>query len=272
MPTVNVLGIDIHVVEHGASPREAMHTAVLLHGFGGDLRFTVAEFEPPFGDRPHWRSVYLDFPGMGRTTAPPWVASTDDILTVTSAAVDALAPGRFALAGVSFGGYIAAGLAAADPDRVSGMALIVPMVLPHGQRELATHAVLVREDGVRGSEDFEQTAVIVTAETLRRWQAEIDPAMAVADEDAISRIEQRYGGSFAVEPPGGFTRPALIMTGRQDSVLGFNDQWRRYGQWPRATFAVLDRGGHLLNIELPALHDVLVRDWLDRVEAYAANH
>lgn len=173
---------------------------------------------------------------------------------------------------MSFGGYIAAGLTAADPDRIFGVALIVPMVLPREQRELATHAVLVREDGVNGSDDFEQTAVIITAETLRRWQVEIKAAFAVADEDAISRIYQRYGGSFAVGPPGGFARPALIMTGRQDLVLGFNDQWSRFGQWQRATFAELDRGGHLLNIELPALHDILVRDWLDRVEADATNH
>jgi hypothetical protein len=41
---------------------------------------------------------------------------------------------------------------------------------------------------------------------------------------------------------------------------------------PRAaTFAVLDRAGHLLSIELSALHDVVVRDWLDRLEADAAN-
>jgi hypothetical protein len=39
------------------------------------------------------------------------------------------------------------------------------------------------------------------------------------------------------------------------------------GQWPRATFAVLDRAGHGLTFEQSALLTTLVDDWLDRVSA-----
>lgn len=168
MPFVKVLGIDVHYAERGASVDEAKRTSVLLHGFPLDLRSSVASFEPAFAGRPRWRRLYLDFPGMGQTRAPAWVASTDDVFRVTKAAVEALAPARYALGGSSFGGYIAAGLAAATLDSVLGMALVVPMVLPHGNRELAPRRVLVREDGLIGSEIAEETAVIVTAETLRR--------------------------------------------------------------------------------------------------------
>jgi len=148
------------------------------------------------------------------------------------------------------------------------MALVVPMVLAHGNRELATRRVLVREDGLIGSEIAEETAVIVTAETLRRTREEIEDAIAIADDDAVARIEARYGGSFPIVPPfGTFDRPTLVIAGRQDSVLGFNDQWRIFGQWPRVTYAVLDRGGHGLYIELQPLHDALINDWINRVEA-----
>ena len=136
MPHVQVLGVDVHYVEHGAAAGEAERTAVLLHGFPLDHRSSVATFEPSFARRPRWRRIYLDFPGMGKTPAPEWVGSTDDIFRVTRAAVDALVPGAFAVGGCSFGGYIGAGLAAAETDRVYGLALIVPMVLPHGKREL----------------------------------------------------------------------------------------------------------------------------------------
>jgi pimeloyl-ACP methyl ester carboxylesterase len=268
MPFVKVLGIDVHYVERGASVDEAKRTAVLLHGFPLDLRSSVASFEPAFAGRPRWRRLYLDFPGMGQTRAPAWVASTDDVFRVTKAAVEALAPARYALGGSSFGGYIAAGLAAATLDSVLGMALVVPMVLPHGNRELAPRRVLVREDGLIGSEIAEETAVIVTAETLRRTREEIEDAITIADDDAVARIEARYGGSFPIVPPSGtFDRPTLVIAGRQDSVLGFNDQWRIFGQWPRVTYAVLDRGGHGLYIELQPLHDALMNDWINRVEA-----
>ena len=43
--------------------------------------------------------------------------------------------------------------------------------------------------------------------------------------------------------------------------------------YPRATFAVLDRAGHFVNIEQYVLQDVLcqalMREWLDRVEECA---
>ena len=81
----------------------------------------------------------------------------------------------------------------------------------------------------------EETAIIVTAETLRRTREEIEDAIAIAGDDAVARIEARYGGSFPIVPPSGtFDRPTLVIAGRQDSVLGFNDQWRIFGQWPRA--------------------------------------
>ncbi len=263
MPFVRAAGVEIHYVEQG--PADADRTAVILHGFPIDHRMCMASFEPSFRKRPGWRRIYPDFPGMGLTRAQEWVASTNDVFKVTQAAVDVLVPGRYALAGVSYGGYIAMGLAAAAPDRVTGLALVVPMIVPtHAERDVAEHRVLVREEGVRGPEMFEDLAVVVTAETLRHHDEEIEAAVADADQAAVERISASYGGTFPLVGRG-YERPALVVLGRQDNVLGFNDQWRAMGQWPRSTFAVLDRAGHALTFEQPALLTTLVDDWLDRV-------
>jgi len=262
VPFTSAAGVEVHYVECGRP--DAPHTAVILHGFPLDHRMCLNSFEPAFADRPDWRRVYPDFPGMGRTRAPSWLASTDDVFRVTQAAIDALVPGSYALVGLSYGGYIAMGLAAASPSRVSGLALVVPVVEPsHGLRSVAPQQVLVREPSVQGSEMFESMAVVVTAETVRRHVHEVEEPLLVADADAIARIESRYGGSFPL--PDRFDRPALVVLGRQDNVLGFNDQWRAAGQWPRATVAVIDRAGHGLPSEQPDLLTVLMRDWLDRV-------
>src|SRR4249920_1271767 len=117
MPFVQAGGADIHYVEHGPAAGDASRTAVVLHGYTLDQRSSVAAFEPSFAARTEsWRRLYLDFPGMGRSLAPETVASTDDVLDVTRAAIDALVPGPYALAGISFGGYVAAGLAATTPE------------------------------------------------------------------------------------------------------------------------------------------------------------
>ncbi len=55
------------------------------------------------------------------------------------------------------------------------------------------------------------------------------------------------------------------MTGRQDSTVGYSRAWELLEQYPRATFAVLDRAGHALPHEQPELLRALVTEWLDRV-------
>ncbi|MHB1684992.1 MAG: alpha/beta fold hydrolase [Bacilli bacterium] len=78
------------------------------------------------------------------------------------------------------------------------------------------------------------------------------------------------GEEFAVcgESYGGypFDKPALIITGRQDTSVGYVDSWNILDNYPRATFAVLDRAGHNLQIEQPNLFHALISEWLDRVQ------
>ena len=85
--------------------------------------------------------------------------------------------------------------------------------------------------------------------------------------EPIRRDPSRYGFSFdadtLAEP---FAAPTLIVTGRQDTIVGYRDAWRIVENYPRATFAVLDRADHGLPIDQDALFRALVNDWLDRVE------
>jgi pimeloyl-ACP methyl ester carboxylesterase len=64
----------------------------------------------------------------------------------------------------------------------------------------------------------------------------------------------------------------LIVTGRQDHLAGYKQSWSILDSFPRATFAVLDRAGHLLDVEQPALQKALTNEWLDRVEEYVAQN
>ena len=268
MPFLNAAGVDVHYVEHGAGE----HTVVLLHGFPVDHRIMTGCFEPVFEKRPGWRRVYLDLPGMGQTVAPASVRRTDDVFAVVSAAVTQLVPeGRYAVCGESYGGYLARGLVAADPGRVSGLALVCPMVVAeHSERDVDEHVVLVRDAFVAAlpdDSDFDEVAVVQTEETYGRTRREVLSGLAIADPAAVARIEGSYGGTFTMEsgtPP--YTSPVLFFLGRQDATTGYRDAWRILEHYPRATFAVLDRAGHNAQIEQPALFAALVHEWLDRVE------
>lgn len=271
MAYVEVDGVRVHYVEHGPRPGPGVRTAVLVHGFPVDHRLMTGAFEPVFAGRPGWRRVYLDLPGMGRTTAPD-VASTDDVFRILRGAVRALVPeGPYAVVGQSYGGYLARGLVAADPDRVTGLATVVTVVDPrHELRDVPELRVLVRDPALLarvGAEalDAEDTLVVQTEETWERARREVDPGLDAADPEVVARVAASYAGTFPVEPAP-FEKPVLIVVGRQDATTGYRDAWSLVERYPRATFAVLDRAGHALNIEQRGLFEALAGEWLDRVE------
>jgi pimeloyl-ACP methyl ester carboxylesterase len=272
MPYVDAAGVQVHYVEHGGS--DAGRTLVLLHGFTPDHRLMTGCFEPVLGRRDGWRRVYLDLPGMGRTVAPEHVGSTDDVYAVVRAAIEELAPGPYAVAGESYGGYLARGLAAEHGSRVRGMALICPMlVAEHAARDVPEHVVLAEDSfcaALPRDSEFREVAVVQTEHTYRRAAAEVAPGLEVADEVALERIRRGgWSGTFPREPQGAtYDAPVVLLTGRQDASTGYRDAWPLLDHYPRATFAVLDRAGHNAQIEQPALFEALVTEWLDRVEEF----
>ncbi len=266
--------IALEYEEHGEG------TSVLaIHGWPPDRRVMLGCVEPVFAGRPGYRRLYPDLPGMGRTPAGD-VASSDDVLAALLAFVDErIGAAPFLVIGNSFGGYLARAVARARPEQVLGLALICPAAGagPEAEAawELPSHAV-VRADPelmeTLGSSDaaYRALAVVQSKETLDRFRAEVGTGLAVADRAALDRIEQN--AELTVSPESGppYERPTLILTGRQDQVTGFAELYALLAHYPRATFAVLDRAGHNLQIEHPDLLEALMGEWLERVAEASA--
>jgi len=109
--------------------------------------------------------------------------------------------------------------------------------------------------------------IVQTRKALARLRANYFPALALRDVRLRDRIVQNYDFAFDVnELPRPFGKPVLIVTGRQDDVTGFRDAWKIIDNFPRATFAVLDKAGHLLPLEQEKLFMALADEWLQRVE------
>ncbi|BBH71613.1 2-hydroxy-6-oxo-6-phenylhexa-2,4-dienoate hydrolase [Actinoplanes sp. OR16] len=249
---------------------------VALHGWTPDHRLMSGCLEPVFTARPGYRRLYPDLPGMGRSAAPPGIASSDDVLAEIHRFIDAeVGEEPFLLLGESYGGYLARAVTRDRPAQVLGVGLICPtVVLPRSRRTVPPHRVLRRDpDLAAGVADaallaeFEEMAVVRTAPVLRRFAEEIWPGLQLADATAMARIAERW--ELSEDPDAGppFSRPSLILAGLQDATVGFADQVGLVSRYPRATVAVLDVAGHNLQIEQPALFEALIGEWLDRVAA-----
>ncbi|MBY9080066.1 alpha/beta hydrolase [Paenibacillus sp. HN-1] len=249
---------------------------VLIHGYTIDHRLMSGCMEPVFRERAGWRRVYLDLPGMGKTRGYSEIENSDEMLEAVLALIDSMLPGEsFALAGESYGGYIARGIIAKMPERVNGAALICPMIIPEKQdRTLPPHTI-IRQDASLAERltpeelaDFASIGVVLNPYTWSRYKEEIVPGCLLADELFLAKIKARYGFSFPVDREE-FRKPGVLLAGRQDSSTGYEDAFSILKMYPRTTFAVLDRAGHNLQIEQPRLFENLIMEWLDRVEEEA---
>lgn len=221
--------------------------------------------EPLFATKPGYRRLYPDLPGMGKSPGGD-VASSDDVLAALEDFVDAeIGAEPFLLIGESYGGYLARALANRRPGQVSGLALICPTgtKLRHADRTLPPLEVRRAEEG-QFSDEFTGMAVVRTAEVARRFDEEIVSGLELADQVAMARIMERWELSEGPEL-GVYARPALFLTGRQDSITGYEDVYALLPHYPYASFAVLDMAGHNLQIEQPELFNALMGEWLDRV-------
>lgn len=249
---------------------------LLIHGFSVDHHLMTGCLEPIFADRTGWQRFYPDLPGMGQTPAQDSISNSDDILDLLLDFIDDELPSNepFVLGGSSYGGYLAQGIVQHMPERVAGLLLMNPMtVVIHEERQLPAHAVFEQDGELLASldpverEGFTTFQVIQTREVWERSLREIQVGLALGDQAFLEHLQRPENYAFSFELAPTLAKPALIVTGRQDSATGYRDVWPILENFPRASFAVLDRAGHNLPIEQAALFSVLIAEWLDRVEA-----
>lgn len=264
-----VSDVRVHYAEYGSGK-----PVLALHGAGVDHREIAGALEPIFSNVPGFRRLYPDLPGMGRTPAPETITSNDDVLDLLLGLIDSVIGDEpFLVIGHSYGGYLARAIASLRPDQTVGVALICP-VGAH-TRDVPKHEVLVSSAELNGDLDPDLEAtyrsyfVVQTAETLRRFQEYVAPADSLADESGLMRIFSNWELRDRPEASKSYLRPVLVLAGRQDATSGYTGPGELIEQYPRATFAVLDRAGHALMHEQPGLVQALVAEWLTRAREHS---
>jgi len=250
---------------------------LMFHGGGLDHRHMQNDMEPLFTDRGGWRRIYPDLPGAGKTRSAEWITNQDHMLDVVLEFIDVVAPDqRFAVAGASYGGYLARGVVHQRPTQIDGLLLIVPVIEPdRDKRTLPKHRVLKEDEAFLAAlapdEQWMRELAVVQSLGLLEYQRDwIIPAIAKADQEFIKRLEANHAFTFDVDTlPEPFPGPSLFLMGRYDPWCGYQEAYRILENYPRATFAILDRAGHALAYEQNILFKALANEWLDRVEEYA---
>jgi pimeloyl-ACP methyl ester carboxylesterase len=248
---------------------------VMLPGIPSDHRIMLRFMEPLFTQREGWMRLYPDLPGTGRTPGVEHLTTQDQMLDAVLAFIDTVIPGqRFVLVGLSYGGYLARGVISRRAASIDGLLLCVPAVTaPPAQAHLPKRTTLVEDPQLLAElEPGIASLVVVQSPPVVEAVRAVATEVQLADHTFLARLEAAGPFSFDVDRlPAPFEGPTLILTARQDHICGYRDAWDLLDTYPRATFAVLDRAGHLLYIEQDGLCHALMREWLDRVEEWATS-
>ena len=254
----------------------------MIHGWSPDHRLMKGCMEPIFqSTNGLWKRIYFDLPGMGRTKGKPWITGSDQLLDLILEFIDGVCPDQqFVVVGQSYGGYLARGIIYKRALSIDGLLLICPLAKPYivtkngiQKGDVPDPCILKKDEILLNSlseEDrsyFEPITVLQNERVWKRFREEILPGLKIADYSFLEKnLGRNVPFSFNVdllEKP--YMKPTLMLMGRQDSACGYRDIWKLIEAYPRASFIILDKAGHNLQIEQDILFGETVKEWLNRV-------
>ena len=240
---------------------------VMVHGNGVDHRLLLP-LEAAL-DIDGLERLYFDLPGFGQTPALPEPGGLPELAEWLVGHVRGLVGDQpFALLGNSLGGLLVRHLRAQFPGQVCGIAMLAPVVDPvEEHRRQPEFRVLERDDALLSSLDEDDREVfteMAARQTRPGWEIFsefIIPGIRSGDSDAFDRLGERYVLPDPDQAAGPCEGPALIVTGRQDHIVGYEDQFALLKHYPNATYAALHACGHNVHVDQPELTRELVRSW-----------
>jgi pimeloyl-ACP methyl ester carboxylesterase len=177
------------------------------------------------------------------------------------------APDRFALAGLSMGGYVALEIVRRAPDRVVKLALLDTNARADSPEQTARRRALL-DVAARGGFDRIAPAMLPSlvhpdrlgdaglAGRLRDMAARIGATAFARQQGAIIGRPDSRPGLAAIGCP------TLVLCGRQDAICPVELHAEIAGSIPGARLAVVEDCGHMSAMERPQAVTALLRDWL----------
>lgn len=254
---------------------------LMLHGWPVDHHFMMRMFEPIYQDLDGWKRIYLDLPGMGKTSGAEWIKTHDDMLEVVLDFIDhVIMDNNFYIVGESYGAYLARGILQKKSASINGLMMTVPAIYANRARwTLPEHKIIYEnlefyeELKTKNLEEFIVYVTDQNDQCLENLRSVAIPSILMADHEFLNDIDFNNEFTFEIdELDPKFSKPTLIIVGRQDAVVGYRDAWHVMENYPRATFAVLDYAGHAIGFgERDTIFMALVNDWIDRLERDGEN-
>lgn len=209
---------------------------IMFSGFINDMTTMMTTLEPILEKRNSIKRIYIDHPGVGASDTGD-ITTLSEYLEVIKGFVSEITKGEdFVLAGYSFGGFLSRYILQENFNSVKGLMLITPL----------TTCDLRNMDVDRNIQAIPNKNIAREKHIKERIEKEINCASLKSNHAFLEAIQiQAMNQTVKLDDfKGEFHEPTLIITGRQDNVVGYKDSFSLLEKYPRATYCVLDMCGH----------------------------
>ncbi len=216
-------------------------------------------------------TIAPQLPGWQQGQPPEGLDSPDAYAGLMLRLLDDLGLSEVTVIGHSIGGWVAACLAAAHPERVARLVLIDPLGLEMPATPSPDLASL--DEDAFAAKTFGKLGLIATAQAYgfgAEWQNVRNGQEFERQWKGRTTLVSLLKGSAAdpamTQALAAFEHDTLLVWGRLDGLapLGQGEALQR--SMPHATLQVVERAGHLPMIERPETVNRLVRDYLLGIE------
>lgn len=191
----------------------------------------------------------------------------DESIAAMAARVLEAAPPRFALAGLSMGGYVAMAIQRAAPQRVSRLALLDTSARPDTEEQTKRRRLLM---AMAQAGQFRGVTPRLLPLLLHPDRVNEEPlaeaVMAMAERvglDAFLRQQRAIMGREDARPAlSAIAVPTMVICGREDALTPLDRSAEISAAIPAARLAVIEECGHLSTMERPQAATALLRLWL----------
>lgn len=240
--------VTYHVAGNGAP-------LLYLHGGGGVV------ITKPLTRLAESRRVYIPVtPGFEGTSALDGVANVQDLAGLWAAFVDTVMDeDKTDVMGFSFGGLVAAWMAAKHPDKVDQLVLAAPGgFTPTGATKLSDDpkkrlAQMYRHPENLPDGDAPADRMARSREAMARYRPNFD-----CDEDLVARL-------------GDIEALTLVLLGTEDGVTPAEVGHLLRREMQHVHFVYVYDAAHALEIDQPDRVGLILRDFLERGEGFLVN-
>jgi pimeloyl-ACP methyl ester carboxylesterase len=262
-------------------------TAILIHGLGGNK---TSFFETVSALAPDYTVHAIDLPGFGSSSKP--IRAPFDPAWFARSVVDlcdALEIERAHLVGNSLGGRVAIEVGLTAPDRVSTLSLLAPSLAWRRRRRFVPIVKLLRPELAaiphpmsNGLVRRHFWSIFARPERLHPSAADLASdqfvrtyrtvAARVAFHSAARNIylEEPFGEHGFWTRLGGLSPPAMFVWGDQDPLVPLAFCQHVAEALPEARQVVLEKCGHVPQVELPEQANAAVHHFIGEASASAA--